>query len=93
MADESKAPLYEDPHCDDEDEEMDRRISQVAFVAYQQAKMKGFAFVAKLRNSQPSANVRRSGSPISPRISNGIPIIITSKSSAHISSPYLVIST
>ena len=41
MADESKAPLYEDPHCDDEDEEMDRRISQVAFVAYQQAKMKG----------------------------------------------------
>lgn len=51
-----------------------------------------FAFVAKLRNSQPSANVRRSGSPISPRISNGIPIIITSKSSAHISSPYLVIS-
>ena len=41
MADESKTPLYEDPHCDDEDEEMDRRISQVAFVAYQQAKMKG----------------------------------------------------
>lgn len=40
MADESKTPLYEDPYCDDE-EEMDRRISQVAFVAYQQAKMKG----------------------------------------------------
>ena len=41
MADESKTLLYEAPHCDDEDEEMDRRISQVAFVAYQQAKMKG----------------------------------------------------
>ena len=41
MADESKTPLYEDPYCDDEEEEMDRRISQVAFVAYQQAKMKG----------------------------------------------------
>ena len=41
MADESKTLLYEDPHCDDEDKEMDRRISQVAFVAYQQAKMKG----------------------------------------------------
>lgn len=41
MADESKTPIYEDPHCDDEDEEIDRRISQVAFVAYQQAKMKG----------------------------------------------------
>ena len=27
MTDESKTPLYEDPHCDDEDEEMDRRIS------------------------------------------------------------------
>lgn len=40
MTDESKTPLYEDPYCDDE-EEMDRRISQVAFVAYQQAKMKG----------------------------------------------------
>ena len=40
MADESKTPLYEYPYCDDE-EEMDRRISQVAFVAYQQAKMKG----------------------------------------------------
>ena len=41
MADESKIPPYEPPRCDDEDEEMDRRISQVAFVAYQQAKMKG----------------------------------------------------
>ncbi len=41
MTDESKTLLYEAPHCDDEDEEMDRRISQVAFVAYQQAKMKG----------------------------------------------------
>ena len=41
MADESKTPLYEDPYCDDE-EEMDRRISHVAFVAYQQAKMKAF---------------------------------------------------
>ena len=41
MADENKPLLYEDPHCDDEDEKMDRRISQVAFVAYQQAKMKG----------------------------------------------------
>ena len=41
MADESKTPLYEDPDCDEE-EEMDRRISQVAFVAYQQAKMKAF---------------------------------------------------
>lgn len=41
MADKSKTLRYEDPHCDDEDEEMDRRISQVAFVAYQQAKMKG----------------------------------------------------
>ena len=43
MTDESKTPLYEDPHCDDEDEEIDRRISQVAFVAYQQAKMKGIS--------------------------------------------------
>ena len=41
MTDERKSPLYEDTHCDDEDAEMDRRISQVAFVAYQQAKMKG----------------------------------------------------
>ena len=41
MADKSKTLLYEDPYCDDEDEAMDRRISQVAFVAYQQAKMKG----------------------------------------------------
>ena len=40
MTDERKSPLYEDTHCDDEDAEMDRRISQVAFVAYQQAKMK-----------------------------------------------------
>ena len=37
----AKRCFYEDPHCDDEDEEMDRRISQVAFIAYQQAKMKG----------------------------------------------------
>ena len=41
MVDESKTLRYEGLHCDDEDEEMDRRISQVAFVAYQQAKMKG----------------------------------------------------
>ena len=41
MADKSKTLLYEDPYCDDEDEAMGRRISQVAFVAYQQAKMKG----------------------------------------------------
>ena len=41
IADENRPLRYEDPHCDDEDEEMDRRISQVAFVAYQQAKMKG----------------------------------------------------
>ena len=41
MADKSKTLLYEDPYCDDEDEAMDRRISQVAFAAYQQAKMKG----------------------------------------------------
>ena len=31
MADENKPLRYEDSHCDDEDEEMDRRISQVAF--------------------------------------------------------------
>ena len=41
MTDERKSPRYEDTHCDDEDAEMDRRISQVAFVAYQQTKMKG----------------------------------------------------
>ena len=37
----AKRRFMKTPHCDDEDEEMDRRISQVAFVAYQQAKMKG----------------------------------------------------
>lgn len=37
----AKRRFMKPPHCDDEDEEMDRRISQVAFVAYQQAKMKG----------------------------------------------------
>ena len=41
ISDESKTPLYEAHHCDDEDEEMDRRVSQVAFAAYQQVKMKG----------------------------------------------------
>ena len=42
MTEESKTLRYEDPHCDDVDKKMDKRISQVAFVAYQQAKMKGF---------------------------------------------------
>lgn len=37
----SKTCLYEDPHCDEEDAEMGRRISSVAFEAYQRAKMKG----------------------------------------------------
>ncbi len=31
MTDESKR-CYEDPHCDDDEDEMDRRISRVAFI-------------------------------------------------------------